>query len=337
MIVSLGKIWYYVIMEMLNDNLLQEFEKVLQAYNELDVLLCSVEVMSDNKLFEHYRKEKQKIEVLAKSILSFNIVRDELDIAKQILELEKSPEEKKNILVKVTELENLVEQKFNEARKIFVDQKERKIQEIRIEVTQKSGENMLPFLSEQFLKFASSQNAHYEFLKQTEETFWLTMTGEGVFEKLKNFSGVIKKTQLGKESLCVCVVLLCTSQDFEFNEKDVEVQTSRSGGAGGQHINKTESAVRLVHIPTGIVSECQDERSQLKNKERAMQALKNKILQKIKENSEKYIKNQRNTLKNAIFSETAVLEFDFDKNEVVYAKSKFKLKQVLENGLLQIL
>ena len=89
-----------------------------------------------------------------------------------------------------------------------------------------------------------------------------------------------------------------------------------------EHINKTESAVKLLHVPTGLTVECQDERSQTKNKERAMSLLKEKISQYYLKNNENYIKNQRNTIKNAIFSNTSSVVFDFDKHKVFVANLK---------------
>ena len=134
------------------------------------------------------------------------------------------------------------------------------------------------------------------------------------------------------------VVLLDSEKEIELREEDIAIEISKSSGAGGQHINKTESAVKLIHLPTGITAECQDERSQGKNKEKAMTALKEKILQKSKENRENNIKNQRNSLKTAIFADTPVLIFDFDRNRVVDNRTKknYNLKEILAGNINNI-
>ena len=110
--------------------------------------------------------------------------------------------------------------------------------------------------------------------------------------------------------------------DQEIRDEDIVVQTSKSSGAGGQHINKTESAVKLIHTPTGISIMCQDERSQLKNKIRAMENLKEKIMQKNNEIQEKYIINQRKITKNAIFTDTPAFILDFDTKKLSVTKNK---------------
>ena len=113
-----------------------------------------------------------------------------------------------------------------------------------------------------------------------------SVEGEGVYAKLKYESGVhrvqrVPETEaqgrIQTSTITVAVLPEVEEVDVEINPADLEFQTYRSSGAGGQHINKTESAIRIIHHPTGVVVECQEERSQYKNKDRAMKILRSRL------------------------------------------------------------
>ena len=128
------------------------------------------------------------------------------------------------------------------------------------------------------------------------------INGEGAYSKLKFESGVHRVQRVPEtesqgriHTSTVTVAVLPEAEDveLEINPADLQIDTFRSSGAGGQHINKTESAIRITHIPTGVVVECQDERSQYKNKDKAMKVLKSRLLQAKREEQEDSIAAER--------------------------------------------
>lgn len=323
-------------MENFDKDFLKRLEQKQKEFDELETILESVEVMMDNKLFLYYQKKSKTIYPLIQDFEKFKKLDKEITDNEELKNLETDENIKKEIDIEIQKLKEEKVILFEKLKKSYKTLDGTKTEKAIIELRLKSGSSeCYEIVKTMIQNFAKQNSGNFMTLQELAGSSTYEITGENIYQILSNFSGNCKIINRGEESICSMVVLLDKNQNFEFNMDDVLVETFKSGGAGGQHINKTESAVRLIHKPTGIISVCQDERSQTKNKERAIENLKIKLQEILAKNTQNDIDFQRKKTKNALFSSTPVLVLDFDKNQAIFFKIKksYNLKQILDGNL----
>ena len=326
-------------MDKFDKQLIENLEKKEREYDELETLLESVEIMTDNKLFQFYQRKFKKLDRLICIFKKYKQLLSEYETHIELIKLESD-----ELIIKDLETQNEeIDEQLNEIfAKLKIEYHNLEIgdsEEILVELNYKSGDTIyLETLFNIFKTYSEDNDLVLNINKKENASIIFELKGNNVYRNLSFLSGNIKMINQGKETIIYIVVLKTSKQDFSINEEDVEIETLKSGGAGGQHINKTESAIRLVHKPTGLSVVCQDERSQLMNKKRAFENLERKIKVKIEQESKNDIIFQRKNIKNALFSSTSTLTFNFDKNNVFCNKTKkyYDLKEVLK-GNLQII
>lgn len=311
----------------MDKNFSEIFESLENEYDELQELVCAVEVMSDHKLYNYYLKKIKAIEMIVEKYKKYKRMCMEVGELKTIAVSESDAQEIEKLSL---DAENL----FEEIKNDYSGLGEKRDESVQIEISSDDAEFKCE-LAGLFEAYSNLNSFEFEREDENNQTLILKIVGSNAYKNLSIFSGKAKKVLRGKEMQASVVILKKDNFDIVIKEEDLIIQTSKSSGAGGQHINKTESAVKITHVPTGIFAECQDERSQTKNKEKAMQWLIRKITQNSEEKSKKQENNQRNDIKNKLFASTPTIVFDFDLNKVFVKSNKqeYKLKDILEGKL----
>ncbi len=276
------------------------FEKLAKAddrYREIEQMITLSHIVSNNKEYSRLMKEYKSLSPIIEKYREYKALEDEVKDADEMMRdstldsdlRELAEEEYKNGKIKL-------EQLFDELRILLIPKDPNDSRNVIVEIRQGAGgEEAALFaydLYRMYSMYSASQGFKIEIttLNETElggiKEINFMVIGEGAYSKFKFESGVHRVQRIpvtesnGRiQTSTVTVAVLPEADDVEVEVKpqDLKFESCKSSGAGGQHINKTESAVRLTHIPTGIVIECDQERSQLQNKEKALKILYTKL------------------------------------------------------------
>ena len=336
--------------------MIERLENILNKYNELTEELLKPEVLSNIDMLTKLSKEQRSLEEVTNTYKEYKSVITAIEDNKELLK----DNEYKDLAKEELEILNPTKEELEKKLEILLlpkDENDGKniIMEIRGAAGGDEANIFAGDLFRMYQKYAERQGWKVEIINAEDGTnggfsqIEFLIKGDSVYSKLKYESGAHRvqripatESQGRIHTSTATVVVMPEVEDVEIdvNMQDIKIDVYRSGGAGGQSVNTADSAVRMTHIPTGIVVTCQNERSQLQNKEKALQILKSKLYEETKRKQEELVGNDRKTKIGTGDRSEKIRTYNYPQNRVTDHRIYFtinKLDRVIEGELEEVI
>ena len=336
--------------------MIERLENILLKYNELQEELTKPETLSNIDLLTKLSKEQSSLEEVVTTYKEYKKVQQAIIDNKELLKDNEYKDLAKEELEQLTKKQQELEEKL---QVLLLPKDENDGKNIIMEIRGAAGGDEANIfagdLFRMYQKYSEYEGWKVEVINSEEGTnggfsqIELIIKGDSVYSKLKYESGAHRvqripatESQGRIHTSTATVVVMPEVEDVEvdLNMQDIKIDVYRSGGAGGQSVNTADSAVRMTHIPTGIVVTCQNERSQLQNKEKALQILKAKLYEEEKRKQEESVGSDRKTKIGTGDRSEKIRTYNYPQNRVTDHRIGFtinKLDRVMEGELKEVI
>lgn len=340
-------------------SIIEKLDNLNERYDEVGALLSDPETIADQNKFRELSKEYAELEPVVLCYTQFRQVCDDIEEARGLLkdgdadmramaqeELESNQDKIEPLELELQKL--LLPKDPNDGKNVFL--------EIRAGTGGDEAAIFSGDLFRMYSKYAETQGWRVEIISESlgehggYKEIITRIVGQGVYSKMKFESGAHRVQRVpetesqGRIHTSACTVAVMPEADemeaVDVNKGDLRIDTFRASGAGGQHVNKTDSAIRITHLPTGIVVECQDERSQHKNKAKAMALLASKLNSAQEERAAQEQASERKSLVGSGDRSERIRTYNYPQGRVTDHRinlTLYKLNEVMEGQLAEVI